>query len=117
MRLNIDNSRIRGSVIDGPAAVTFSNQAISGAFTVSPNSPYMIVLNPGVTTQNVTMYTPQAPNVMWSHEIWNSAAATGVLTLKNIAGATIGSIAVGKRAEVVFNPAAVPPDWSAFLSA
>jgi hypothetical protein len=74
-------------------------------------------MNPGVTTQNVQMYTPAAPALMWSHEIWNSAAATGVLTLKSVAGATIGSIAVGKRAEVVWNPSAVPPDWSAFLSA
>jgi hypothetical protein len=77
----------------------------------------MLVLNPGVGAQNVTMYTPLAPGVMWSHEIWNSAAATGTLVLKSVAGATIGTVNVGKRAEVVWNPSAVPPDWSAFLSA
>jgi hypothetical protein len=77
----------------------------------------MMVLNPGVAAINVQMYTPAVPIIMWSHEIWNSAAATGTLVLKSVAGATIGTINVGKRAEVVWNPNSVPPDWSAFLSA
>ena len=118
MRGNLDFNRAKGLMIDGPCAQSSTNVAsLAAQYNLNVNSPYMIVLNPGVTTQNVQMYTPPNNQVMLTHEVWNSATATGVLTLKNIAGTTIGSCAAGKRAEVVYNPNAVPPDWSAFLSA
>ena len=120
----IDSSRIRKCLWDGPFAMTSQNLAISGAFQVpgggvNQSPPYMIMLNPGVTTQNVTMYAPNPSTVMWCHEIWNTATATGVLTLKGASAGnpTIGTVAAGKRAEVVWNLYASPQEWAAFLSA
>lgn len=120
----IEASRIRKCLWDGPFAMTNENLTITGAYQVpgaSPGQspPYMLMLNPGTSTFNVTMYMPSPANVMWCHEIWNTAAATGVLTLKgaNTGNPTIGSVAVGKRAEVVWNYYAATPEWAAFLSA
>jgi hypothetical protein len=120
----IESSRIRKCLWDGPFAMTNQNLSISGAYVVPGGAinqapPYMILLNPGVGTFNVTMYLPLPATVMWCHEIWNTAAATGVLTLKgaNTGNPTIGSVAFGKRAEVVWNYYAATPEWAAFLSA
>jgi hypothetical protein len=120
----IESCRVRKSLWDGPFAMTSQNLAISGAFQVpggglNQTPSYMIMLNPGVTTQNVTMYLPNPATVMWCHEIWNTATATGVLTLKgaNTGNPTIGSVTFGKRAEVVWNFYVATPEWAAFLSA
>jgi hypothetical protein len=118
----IESSVIRKSKWDGPFAMTSQNLAIAGAYTVpggagGQSPPYMIVLNPGATTQVVTMYPPSPATVMWCHEIWNSSVGAGALTLHGVAGATIGSVAPGKRAEVVWNIYASPAEWVAFLSA
>jgi len=120
----IESSRIRKCLWDGPFAMTTQNLTIvanyqvpGGALNQSP--PYMIMLNPGASTFNVTMYLPNPANVMWCHEIWNTIGATGVLTLKgaNTGNPTIGSVAANKRAEVVWNFYAATPEWVAFLSA
>ena len=118
----IDSCRVRKSLWDGPFAMTSQNLAIAGAYTVpggglNQTPPYMIVLNPGATTQVVTMYAPNPGTVMWCHEIWNSSTGAGALTLHGIAGGTIGTVAPGKRAEVVWNIYASPQEWVAFLSA
>ena len=118
----IESCRVRKSLWDGPFAMTSQNLAISGAYTLpgsglNQSPPYMIVLNPGASTYNVTMYTPNPATVMWCHEIWNSSTGAGSLTIKGIAGATIGTVAPGKRAEVVWNIYASPQEWVAFLSA
>jgi hypothetical protein len=120
----IESCRVRKCLWDGPFAMTSQNLAISAPYLVPGGGvnqapPYMIMLNPGVATINVTMYLPIPANVMWCHEVWNTAAATGVLTLKgaNTGNPTIGSVAVGKRAEVVWNFYAATPEWQAFLSA
>ena len=116
-RANLDGSRARGVIQDGPQLMNSSNQTLTASVTLGVGAPYLIVLNPGVATYNVTMYTPPVPGIAIKHEVYNSAAATGVLTLKGIAGATIGSVAVGKRAEVIWNPYASPQEWVATLSA
>jgi hypothetical protein len=121
----LESCRVRKSLWDGPFAMTSQNvsnlaapyQVPGGGLGQSP--PYMLMFNPGVGTFNVTMYLPSPSSVMWCHEIWNTAAATGVLTLKgaNTGNPTIGSVAAGKRAEVVWNFYAATPEWAAFLSA
>lgn len=120
----VEASRIRKCLWDGPFAMTSQNLTITANYTVpggglAQTPPYMIMLNPSVTTYNVQMYLPNPSTVMWCHEIWNTAAATGVLTLKgaNTGNPTIGSVAAGKRAEVVWNIYASPQEWAAFLSA
>ena len=116
----IEASRLRKSMWDGPFGMSYSSQTISGAYTVSPQAPYMIVLSAAVA-QNVTMYNPASatppvsPNVMWCHEIF--AAGAGALTIKGTQGTTVGTIPAGKRGEIVFNPMASPQDWLVFLSA
>jgi hypothetical protein len=120
----IESARIRKSLWDGPFAMTNENLTITGAYQVpggagGQSHPYMIMLNPGASTFNVTMYLPSPANVMWCHEIWNTVGATGILTLKgaNTGNPTIGSVGAGKRAEVVWNYYAATPEWAAFLSA
>ena len=111
----VDSSRLRKSSWDGPFGMSYQQSTITGAFTVPPvNAPYMIALS-AASAQNVTMYTPQVTNVMWCHEIWSQGA--GTLTVKGTQGTTVGTIASGKRAEVVWNPMASPQDWVCFLSA
>lgn len=120
----LESCRVRKSLWDGPFAMTSQNLAISANYVVpggglGQSPSYMIMLNPGVNTYTVTMYLPNPGTVMWCHEIWNTASATGVLTLKgaNTGNPTIGSVAAGKRAEVVWNLYASPQEWAAFLSA
>lgn len=118
----LESSRLRKCLWDGPFAMTSQNLTISGAYAlpggaVNQSPPYMIMLNPGATTQNVTMYSPLPANVMWCHEIWNTSVGAGSLTIKGVGGATIGTVAPGKRAEVVWNYYLATPEWAAFLSA
>lgn len=116
MRELIDDTRARNLIIDGPAKFNVSSQTIAATYSVLPTSPYYLALDPGVTTQKVLMYVPPAGAVSIKHEVANIAAATGVLTLRDAGDTTtLGSVAVGKRGELIWNPKTSL--WSAFLSA
>ena len=114
-----DNCRVRRSMWDGAFGLSYSLTNTTTAFTVGANPPYAIAVNPGSTAINVTMYTPSpSPNpIMWCHEVINLGNTTGVITLKGTQGTTIGTVPVGKRAEVVFAPMLSPQDWVVFPSA
>jgi hypothetical protein len=112
----IESSRLRRSSWDGPFGMTYSNQTITGAYTVPSTAPYMIVLS-AAGAQNATMYTPPVTNVMWCHELWASGAGTITIKGASAGNPTIGTVAAGKRAEIVWNPMASPQDWVTFLSA
>jgi hypothetical protein len=77
-----------------------------------------MVLVPTIAS-TVTMYLPNPATVMWCHEIVNNAATALSITLKgaNTGNPTIGTIAQGKRAEVIWNIYSSPQEWIALLSA
>lgn len=116
----IESARIRKSMWDGPFAMSYSIQNITTSFTMNSNPPYAIVINSGTTPINITMYTPSpSNNIMWCHEIINNGTGAGALTIKGASAGnpTIGTIAAGKRGELIWNPTQATPDWNVFLSA
>jgi hypothetical protein len=116
MRSLIDDTRARNLIMDGAAKYNMTSQAISATVNLTPNAPYYSALDPGVTTQKVIMYTPPPGAVAICHEVANIAAATGVINIRDPGDTTtLGSVAIGKRAEVVWNPKT--STWSVFLSA
>ena len=119
----LESCKIRKSLWDGPFAMSSSFTTLSGAYVVpggGPNQspPYCMVMSLGAA-QNVTMYLPNPATVMWCHEIVNASAGAFSITLKgaNTGNPTIGTIAQGKRAEVIWNVYASPQEWVALLSA
>jgi hypothetical protein len=119
----IESCRVRKSLWDGPFAMSSSFTTLSGAYTVpggglNQSPPYCMVFSLGAA-QNVTMYLPNPATVMWCHELVNAAAGAFSITLKGASAGnpTIGTIAQGKRAEVIWNIYATPQEWVALLSA
>ena len=116
-----DQTRFRRCVWDGAFGLSygFFNTTANFQFPgVSP--PYAIAISNGITPINVTMYTPSpAVGVMWCHELINLGTGAGTITVKGASAGnpTIGTVAAGKRAEIVWNPTAATPDWVVFLSA
>jgi len=116
-----DLSRFRRCVWDGPFGLSFGFMNTTTSFnfpSVSP--PYAIAVSNGVTPLNVTMYVPvPATGIMWCHELINLGTGAGTITIKGSSSGnpTVGSVAAGKRAEIVWNPTAATPDWVVFLSA
>jgi len=120
---SIESCKIRKSLWDGPFAMSSSFLTLSGAYTVpggagGQSPPYCMVFSLGAA-QNVTMYMPSPANLMWCHEIVNASTAANSITLKgaNTGNPTIGTIAQGKRGEVVWNLYASTPEWICLLSA
>lgn len=121
----LDGCRIRKSMWDGPFAMSYAVTNTTTNYQVPPGTasggpPYAIVINNGTTPINVTMYTPvPATGIMWCHEIISMATGAGAITIKGASSGnpTIGTLPVGKRAEVVWNPFQATPDWNVFLSA
>jgi hypothetical protein len=119
----IESCRIRKSLWDGPFAMSSSYTTIGATYTVPGGAlgqtpPYCMVLVPTIAS-TVTMYLPNPATLMWCHEIVNSAATALSITLKgaNTGNPTIGTIAQGKRAEVIWNIYSSPQEWIALLSA
>lgn len=117
----IESARVRRSLWDGPFAMSYQLQNTTTAVVLSAGMqyPYALVYNPGTTPINVTMYTPNPATVMWCHEIINLGTGAGAITVKGASSGnpTVGTIAAGKRGEVVWNPFASPQDWTVYLSA
>jgi hypothetical protein len=118
-----DQCKIRRSMWDGPMGLSYGMLNVSGAYSLPNGAPYLIALNNGATAINVTMYnptlagSPTAPNIMWCHELWNQGNTTGTITIKGVGGGTVGTLAPGKRAEVVWNAGGASPEWVVFVSA
>jgi len=119
----IESSRIRKCLWDGPFAMSSSYTTIGSTYTVPGGAlnqmpPYCMVLVPTLAS-TVTMYLPNPGTIMWCHEIVNNAASALSITLKgaNTGNPTIGTIAQGKRAEVIWNIYGSPQEWQALLSA
>jgi hypothetical protein len=120
----IESSRIRKCLWDGPFAMSSQYSSVGTTYTIpggtaqNQTPAYCIVLNPSAAS-TVTMYLPNpTPNqLMWCHEVVN--VSTFAITLKgaNTGNPTIGTIAAGKRAEVIWNPYSSPQEWVALLSA
>lgn len=116
----IEASRIRRSMWDGPFAMSYAMYNTTTNFVWPANPPYALVINNGTTPINVTMYTPSpAIGIMWCHELISMATGAGAITIKGASAGnpTIGTLPVGKRAEIVWNPLQATPDWNVFLSA
>ena len=117
----IESCRIRKCSWDGPFAMSSSYSSIGTTYTIpggGPNQspPYCMVLNPSAAS-TVTMYLPIPATLMWCHEIVNVSAFAITLKGANTGNPTIGTIAAGKRAEVIWNLYSSPPEWVALLSA
>ena len=117
----IESTRIRKCLWDGPFAMSSSYLSIGTTYTVpggglTQTPPYCLVLNPSAAS-TVTMYLPNPATVMWCHEIVNVSAFAITLKGANTGNPTIGTIAAGKRAEVIWNLYGSPPEWVALLSA
>ena len=119
----IETCKIRRSLWDGPFAMSSSYLTIGATYTVpgaglNQSPPYCMVLVPTIAS-TVTMYLPNPATVMWCHEIVNQAGSALSITLKgaNTGNPTIGTIAQGKRAEVIWNIYGSPQEWIALLSA
>jgi len=119
----IESCKIRKSMWDGPFAMSSSYATVGATYTIpggglTQTPPYCMVLVPTIAS-TVTMYLPNPATVMWCHEIVNNAATALSITLKgaNTGNPTIGTIAQGKRAEVIWNIYSSPQEWIALLSA
>ena len=120
---NLESCRIRKSLWDGPFAMGSQYSSIGATYTIpggaGQSPPYCLVINPGANASafNVTMYMPVPSTVMWCHEIINVSANAITLKGANTGNPTIGTIAAGKRGEVLWNLYAAPPEWVCLLSA
>ena len=119
----IESSRIRKSLWDGPFAMSSQYSSIGATYTIpggagvlNSSPAYCIVLNPSAAS-TVTMYLPNPATVMWCHEIVNVSANAITLKGGNTGNPTIGTIAAGKRGEVLWNLYAATPEWVCLLSA
>ena len=119
----IESCKIRKSLWDGPFAMSSSFTTIGATYTIpgsglNQTPPYCMVLAPTIAS-TVTMYLPNPATVMWCHEIVNAAGGAFSITLKgaNTGNPTIGTIAQGKRGEVVWNIYSSPQEWLCLLSA
>ena len=119
---NLEACRIRKSLWDGPFAMGSQYSSIGATYTipggasVNQSPTYAMVLNPSAAS-TVTMYLPNPATVMWCHEIINVSANAITLKGANTGNPTIGTIAAGKRGEVLWNLYAAPPEWVCLLSA
>ena len=119
---NLESCRIRKSLWDGPFAMGSQYSSIGATYTIPGGASvnqaptYAMVLNPSAAS-TVTMYLPNPATVMWCHEIINVSANAITLKGANTGNPTIGTIAAGKRGEVLWNLYAAPPEWVCLLSA
>jgi len=104
MRDNIEGARLRKVVQEDAETNLLSMQTVSGTYTVTPNHPPTISLDPGVAAINVVMYTPNPASISPAYNIINRAAATGTLVVKQADGSTtVFTCAVGKIGIVMWD--------------
>jgi hypothetical protein len=104
-RVNLENNRARGLVIE--SAMLFNSEvlAISAALTLVAGLPHAIMLDPASTGRTITLYTPAVTSLVHRHELWNISTGTGVLTLVQVDGTTqVALVPPGQRVELYWNP-------------
>lgn len=104
MRDNIEGARLRKVVQEDGETNLMSLQTVTATFTVTPNHPPVISLDPGTSAINVVMYTPSPAQISPQYWIINRAAATGTLVVKQADGSTtVFTVAVGKIGIVMWD--------------
>ena len=119
----LESCKIRKSLWDGPFAMGSQYSTVGATYTIPGGGTtmnqaptYAIVLSPTIAS-SVTMYLPNPANQMWCHEIINVGAFAITVKGANTGNPTIGTIAAGKRGEVLWNLYAATPEWVCLLSA
>jgi hypothetical protein len=104
MRDNIEGARLRKVVQEDGESNLMSLQTVAGTYTVTPNHPPVISLDPGVAAINTVMYAPSPAQISPQYWIINRAAATGTLVVKQSDGSTtVFTVAVGKIGIVMWD--------------